>query len=120
MKPFVRSALGLTDSAPWPPDYHTLLGLTPETASPEAVELAVLDRMERLRAYQLAHPDEVTEAMNLLARALGELAESGVGNRESGTVQRGHESEVRSLESETGQSEEKVASAVSSPRSPIP
>ena len=29
--------------------------------------------MERLRAYQLAHPDEVTEAMNLLARALGEF-----------------------------------------------
>jgi len=32
--------------------------------------------MERLRVYQLAHPDAVTEAMNLLAKALVTLAES--------------------------------------------
>lgn len=73
MHSLIREALGI-GQAPWPPDYLTLLGLAPHEATPERVELAVLDRMERLRAYQLAHPDEVTEAMNLLARALDALS----------------------------------------------
>ena len=41
--------------------------------NPTLVEAVVMQRMERLRTYQLAHPDEVTEAMNLLAWALVEL-----------------------------------------------
>jgi hypothetical protein len=70
MHAFVREALGLTLQEPWPPDYYTLLGLATDDVTPERVEAAVLERMERLRAYQLAHPEPVTEAMNLLANAL--------------------------------------------------
>jgi hypothetical protein len=74
MNSLIRSALRLGDAA-WPPDYYTLLQLSPETATPELIESAVLDRMETLRGYQLAHPDPVTEAMNLLARALETLSD---------------------------------------------
>lgn len=72
MDPLVRSALGIGD-APWPPDYATLLGLDPAKASADAVEAAVLERMERVRQYQIRLPEPVTEAMNLLARALDDL-----------------------------------------------
>src|SRR5439155_6151862 len=39
------------------------------------VEEHVLDRMERLRGFQLTHADAVTDAMNLLARALVTLTD---------------------------------------------
>jgi hypothetical protein len=74
MTPLIREALSIGDAA-WPPSYYTLLGLTPEEATPERVEAAVLERMERLRAYQLAQPESVTEAMHLLARALDALTD---------------------------------------------
>lgn len=60
--------LGL-DAACWPPDHYTLLGLTPAEADPRRVEEHVHERLMRLRAYQLNHPEQVTEAMNRLARA---------------------------------------------------
>ncbi|MFL5328744.1 MAG: hypothetical protein ACJ8C4_07495 [Gemmataceae bacterium] len=74
MNSLIRSALGLGEAS-WPPDYYTLLQLSPETATPDVIESAVLDRMETLRGYQLAHPEPVTEAMNLLARALETLSD---------------------------------------------
>jgi hypothetical protein len=65
----ICSALGLPPDR-WPPDHYALLGLPAGSVDPAAVEERVLDRMERLRRYQLAHPDAVTDAMNRLAQAL--------------------------------------------------
>ena len=65
----ICSALGLRPDQ-WPPDHYALLGLRPGDADAPTVEERVLDRMERLRRYQLAHPDAVTDAMNRLAQAL--------------------------------------------------
>src|SRR4051794_29719763 len=76
MDPLIRGALGI-GNAPWPPDYATLLGLDPTTSSADEVEAAVLERMERLRQYQIRYPEPVTEAMNLLARALDDLTSAG-------------------------------------------
>jgi hypothetical protein len=69
----IRSVLELSAGSPWPPDHLTLVGLSKAEATPARVESAVMERMGRLRNYQLAHPDEVTEAMNRLARAMVEL-----------------------------------------------
>src|SRR4051812_48324730 len=77
MDPLIRGALGIGD-APWPPDYATLLGLNPAEASVDEVEAAVLERMERLRQYQIRLPEPVTEAMNLLARALDDITSPSV------------------------------------------
>src|SRR5204863_6022003 len=65
----ICSALGVRPDQ-WPPDLYALLGLPPGEVDLAAVEGRVLDRMERLRRYQLAHPDAVTDAMNRLAQAL--------------------------------------------------
>src|SRR5580704_11862745 len=65
----ICAALGLPADR-WPPDHYALLGLPVGVVDPAAVEERVLDRMERLRRYQLAHPDAVTDAMNRLAQAL--------------------------------------------------
>ena len=73
MNNVIRSVLHLPADLPWPTDHFTLLGLTESETSPERVESAVMERMGSLRNYQLAHPDEVTEAMNCLARAMVEL-----------------------------------------------
>jgi hypothetical protein len=53
----------------WPPDHYTLLGLPRGEDNLERIEQRVHERLARLRCYQLNHPDQVTEAMNLLARA---------------------------------------------------
>jgi hypothetical protein len=53
----------------WPPDHYTLLGLPPGESDPALIEQRVHERLERLRCYQLAHPELVTEAMNRLAQA---------------------------------------------------
>src|SRR5437763_2442544 len=65
----ICAALGVRPDQ-WPPDHYALLGLPPGEVDLAAVEGRVLDRMERLRRYQLAHPDAVTDAMNRLAQAL--------------------------------------------------
>jgi hypothetical protein len=70
----IRKWLALPDG-PWPPDHYALLGLSPADADPGRVEQHAFDRMERLRQYQLSNPDAVTEAMNLLARAMDCLAD---------------------------------------------
>jgi hypothetical protein len=54
----------------WPPDHYTLLGLKPGENEPAHVEQQVHERMQRLRTYQLTHPELATEAMNRLAQAL--------------------------------------------------
>jgi hypothetical protein len=71
---FIRESLGWT-AGPWPPDFYGLLGLNSHTINADEVEAAVLFRMEKLRTYQLIQPDSVTEAMNLLARALITLSD---------------------------------------------
>lgn len=65
----IRDWLGLPPG-PWPPDHYALLGLEPGAGDFAAIEARVLDRMERLRTYQLRHPEAVTEGMNRLAQAL--------------------------------------------------
>jgi hypothetical protein len=65
----ICAALGVRPDD-WPPDHYALLGLPSGDVEPAAIEARVLDRMERLRRYQLAHPDAVTDAMNRLAQAL--------------------------------------------------
>ena len=60
---------------PWPPDYYALIGLPVGAGSPEEIEARVLERLELLRRYQLPNPDEATEGMNLLARALDTLTD---------------------------------------------
>jgi hypothetical protein len=67
--PLICSALGVSPDR-WPPDHYALLGLTLGDVDAATVEERVLARMERLRQYQLAHPDAVTDAMNRLAQAL--------------------------------------------------
>ena len=62
--------LGLPAGTAWPPDDRTLLGLPPGPADPFAVEKRAMELMDRLRPYQLAHPDLVTDGMNRLAQAL--------------------------------------------------
>jgi hypothetical protein len=65
----ICSALDLPADG-WPPNHYALLGLPVGNVESTAVEEHVLDRMERLRRYQLADPDAVTDAMNRLAQAL--------------------------------------------------
>lgn len=67
--PAIRTWLGLPPG-PWPPDHYSLLALAPGTGDFAEIESRVLDRMERLRAHQLLHPEAVTEGMNRLAQAL--------------------------------------------------
>lgn len=70
----LRGWLNLPDG-PWPPDFYSLVGLQRGEGSAEQIEIRVLERLERLRRYQLPHPDEATEGMNLLARALDTLTD---------------------------------------------
>jgi hypothetical protein len=60
---------------PWPPDPHTLLGLAPDITDSGTIEEHARERMQRVRAYQLAHPDEAAEAMRRLAQALVHLTD---------------------------------------------
>jgi len=64
----VAKWLGLAPGS-WPPDHYALLGLRPGEADPRRIEESVHQRLLRLRPYQLNHPEQVTEAMNRLARA---------------------------------------------------
>jgi hypothetical protein len=68
----LRGWLKLPDG-PWPPNYYALIGLDRGAGTPDEIEARILERLELLRRYQLPHPDEATEGMNLLARALDTL-----------------------------------------------
>ncbi|HJZ92886.1 MAG TPA: hypothetical protein VKE40_18575 [Gemmataceae bacterium] len=70
----LRHWLKLT-GGPWPPDHYALIGLKPGQGSAAEIESRILERLEMLRQYQLPHPDEATEGMNLLARALDTLTD---------------------------------------------
>jgi hypothetical protein len=70
----LRGWLNLPDG-PWPPDYYALAGLAPGDGTAGELEARLLERLELLRRYQLPHPDEATEGMNLLARALDTLTD---------------------------------------------
>ncbi len=56
-------------SESWPPDPLQLVGLGREQLTQQLLDERVHERMEIVRRYQLAHPDESTEAMNRLAQA---------------------------------------------------
>src|SRR3982751_5407080 len=65
----LRGWLNLPDG-PWPPDHYALIGLPRGVGSPQEIEARVLERLELLRRYQLPHPDEATEGVDPLPRAL--------------------------------------------------
>lgn len=65
-------------SHPWPPNHYALLELELGQGNGEEIEQRVLERMEKLRHYQLMHPEAVTEGMNLLAQAMIELTDTNV------------------------------------------
>jgi len=54
----------------WPPDHYTLLGVAPGEGDVARIEQQVYERMQRVRSYQLTHPELATDAMNCLAQAL--------------------------------------------------
>ena len=61
----------------WPPDHYRLLGLEPGESDAERIEQRIHERLDAVRHYQMAHPEQATEAMNRLAQAyvcLTELA----------------------------------------------
>src|SRR5437588_10895985 len=60
--------LGIPDAS-WPPDHYRLLGLEAGEQNIDRIEEQVHRRLERVRRYQLTHPELVTEAMNRLAQA---------------------------------------------------
>lgn len=60
--------LGIANGS-WPPNHYCLLGLRPGEENVAVIEQHVHERLARLRAYQLSHPEQATEAMNLLAQA---------------------------------------------------
>src|SRR5262245_21754871 len=60
----------------WPPEPLALLGLAPGGADLHQIEQRVHERMEKVRRYQLTHPELATEAMNRLAQALVTLTEA--------------------------------------------
>lgn len=70
----LRGWLKIPDG-PWPPNHYALIGLAVGAGTPQEIEARVLERLELLRRYQLPHPDEATEGMNLLARALDTLTD---------------------------------------------
>src|SRR5438094_7222583 len=67
--------LGLPPEEGWPPDHYRLLGLPPGEGNPELIEQRVHQRLDSVRAYQMTHPEEATEAMNRLAQAFVCLTE---------------------------------------------
>jgi hypothetical protein len=72
--------LGLPAAA-WPPDHYTLLGLPPGEADTARIEQHAWQRLERVRCYQISHPEQATEAMNRLAQALVCLTDRAVKQR---------------------------------------
>lgn len=61
---------------PWPPDPHVLLGVPPGEQNLQLIEERVHQRLAKIRGYQLAFPEQATEAMNRLAQAFWQLTES--------------------------------------------
>ena len=68
--------LGLPDRT-WPPDPHTLLGVAADERDAGRIERQVHERMTKLRAFQIAHPEEATEGMNRVAQAFVQMMEIG-------------------------------------------
>ncbi len=64
----ICSWLGLPDDA-WPPDHYRLLGLEPGETDVAVIEQRVHQRLDRVRPYQMMHPEPATEAMKRIAEA---------------------------------------------------
>lgn len=70
----ICSWLGLPPDS-WPPDHYRLLGLDPGESDVALIEQRVHQRLDTVRLYQMAHPEQATEAMNRLAQAFVCLTE---------------------------------------------
>ncbi len=64
----ISTWLGLA-AGEWPPNHYRLLGLQPGESDGNLIEERVHQRLDMVRRYQMMHPDQATEAMNLLAQA---------------------------------------------------
>src|SRR5438034_10972878 len=64
----ICSWLGLSPDG-WPPDHYRLLGLEPGEADVAVIEQRVHQRLDRVRPYQMMHPEPATEAMKRIAEA---------------------------------------------------
>src|SRR5688500_9952169 len=76
----IRSWLGLPAGA-WPPDHYQLLGLRPGETDVALIEQRARQRLDKVRCYQLAHPEQATEALNRLAQAYVCLTEPAAKRR---------------------------------------
>ena len=65
----ICSWLGLPAGS-WPPDHYRLLGLEPGEVDTAPIEQRVHQRIDSVRVYQMRYPEQATEAMRPLARAL--------------------------------------------------
>src|SRR4051794_41288939 len=115
----ICSVLGLPPGR-WPPDHYTLLGLEPGSADVAQVEGHVLDRMERLRRYQLAHPDAVTDAMNRLAQALVCLSDPAAKAAYDANLRTGSRGEIKPRPAEDDQTPRPDPLAPPPPITPAP
>src|SRR5437879_3639394 len=64
----ISTWLGL-EPGEWPPNHYRLLGLPAGESDADLIEERVHQRLDTVRRYQMMHPDQATEAMNLLAQA---------------------------------------------------
>jgi hypothetical protein len=76
----IRSWLGLP-AEPWPPTHYQLLGLDPGENDIALIERRAQQRLDAVRCYQLAHPEQATEALNRLAQAYVCLTEPAAKRR---------------------------------------
>lgn len=84
----LESWLGLPAGC-WPPDHYALLDLPPDVADASLIEQRVLERMDRLRAQQLRHPELATVGMNQLAQAFVCLTDSAQRSAYDAALRRG-------------------------------
>jgi hypothetical protein len=70
----ICSWLGL-EPREWPPDHYRLLGLPRGEDNTSLIEQRVHERLDKVRCYQMMHPEQATEAMNRLAQAFMCLTE---------------------------------------------
>lgn len=70
----------------WPPTHYQLLGLEPGEKNVALIEQRVQQRLDTVRRYQLAHPDQATEALNRLAQAYVCLTEPAAKQRYDASI----------------------------------
>lgn len=112
----LESWLGLPEGC-WPPDHYTLLDLPPDVADASFIEQRARERMDRLRAQQLRHPELATLGMNQLAKAFVCLTDSALRCAYDAELRRGGPapSGAKALSAQEGEENKPLASLASGP-----